>query len=159
VRADLPALEWNGEYTHFRRLYLDIYQSAQRGEAILWVAELPEAGLIGQLFVQLKSARKDLADGFLRAYIYGFRLQSLYRRMGLGSYLLSHVESDLLRRGFQITVLNVSRDNVEARQLYERLGYSIVAEEPGKWSYLDEIGNRRWVNEPAWRMEKRIREN
>jgi hypothetical protein len=52
---DLPALEWSGKYTHFRRLYKDIYESSLRGEAILWILELPEAGVIGQLFVQLIS--------------------------------------------------------------------------------------------------------
>jgi ribosomal protein S18 acetylase RimI-like enzyme len=156
TQADLPALEWNGEYTHFRRLYQEIYESSLRGEAILWVADLPGSGVIGQLFVQINSARKELADGTNRAYIYGFRIRGAYRNHGLGSHMLDVVESDLINRGFRIAVLNVSRDNVEARQLYERQGYRIVATEAGQWSYLDESGMRRWVDEPAWRMEKEL---
>ena len=159
ILSDLPALEWNGEYTHFRLLYRDIFQSSQQGDAILWVAELPDPGIIGQLFVQLISSRKELADGFQRAYIYGFRIKSDYRGLGMGSYMLKFVETDLANRGFHIAVLNVSRDNQDARLLYERQGYHVVAAEPGQWSYLDENGGRRWVNEPAWRMEKMVNPN
>jgi ribosomal protein S18 acetylase RimI-like enzyme len=154
TQADLPAMEWNGEYVHFRRLYREIYENAERGEALLWVAELPEAGLIGQLFVQLTSARKELADGSHRAYIYGFRIQPAYRGFGLGSYMLQRIEDDLYRRGFRISVLNVGRDNTEAYLLYLRRGYQMVADEPGQWSYLDEKGVHHLVDEPAWRMEK-----
>ncbi len=158
IREDLPALEWEGEYTHFRRLYWDIYQSARRGEAILWVAELKRAGIIGQLFVQLNSARAELADGASRAYIYGFRIRPEYRNQGLGTLMLEVTETDLVNRGYRWAVLNVNRDNPDARRLYERIGYQIVAMEAGRWTYLDENGVRREVNEPAWRMEKAIKE-
>jgi ribosomal protein S18 acetylase RimI-like enzyme len=155
-RADLSAMEWNGEYTHFRRLYQDIFQSAVRGEAILWVADAPVETVIGQLFVQLNSARLELADGFYRAYIYGFRIKSLYRRFGIGTRMMEIAEADLIRRGYGLVVLNVNRDNPDARRLYERLGYEVTGAEAGIWSYIDERGKRRDVNEPAWRMEKRL---
>jgi ribosomal protein S18 acetylase RimI-like enzyme len=154
TQADLLALEWNGAYTHFRRLYQDIYDSSLRGEAILWVLELPEAGVVGQLFVQLISSRRELADGLQRAYIYAFRIQPDYRGHGLGGHLLSAAEDDLRQRGFRIGVLNVARDNEAARLFYHRWGYQVVAAEPGQWSYVDNLGRRCWVDEPAWRMEK-----
>ncbi len=157
TRADLLALEWNGEYSHFRRLYRGIYQSSLEGKAVLWVAELKGVGIIGQLFVQLISVRQDLADGIQRAYIYGFRIMPAYRGHGLGTRMLRVAEEDLLKRGYRWVVLNVGRENVEARQLYERLGYRVVAAEPGRWSYLDDKGMLREVNEPAWRMEKELR--
>jgi ribosomal protein S18 acetylase RimI-like enzyme len=154
--ADLPALEWNGEYRHFRQLYHEIFHSARQGEALLWVAELPSSGVIGQLFVQLASTRKELADGVTRAYIYGFRIQPAYRRKGIGSFMLRYVEEDLEKRGFQCVCLNVTKENVDARRLYERCGYAIVAVEAGYWSYVDENGTRQFVHEPSWRMEKQI---
>ncbi len=159
TQADLLALEWNGTYTHFRRLYQEIYDSSLRGEAILWVLELPEVGVIGQLFVQLISSRKELADGIQRAYIYAFRIQPDYRGHGLGGRLLSAVEYDLHQRGFRIAVLNVSRENETARLFYQRQGYQVVAAEPGQWSYLDNLGRRCWVDEPAWRMEKMLEDD
>src|SRR3990170_5340655 len=134
TNQDLPALEWGGEYIHFRRLFAQAFQRAQQGEAVLWVAELPEAGIIGQLFVQLKNHRNDLANGGSRGYIYAFRVRSQYREQGVGTRLLQTAESDLLSRGCHRVALNVSRDNLRALQLYENLGYYIVATEPGIWS-------------------------
>jgi ribosomal protein S18 acetylase RimI-like enzyme len=159
-KTDLPDLEWDGEYIHFRRLYAEIYQSSMTGKAILWGAFYPEEGLIGQLFIQLTSARIELADGKQRAYIYGFRIKTSYRGYGIGTFMLHFVERDLALRGFTRVTLNVSLDNPSARRLYERNGYNIVGDEPGNWSYLDHLGHRRNVHEPAWRMEKKLtREN
>ncbi len=50
---DLPALEWEGEFTHFRHVFAEAYRLKELGEVIIWVADLPEFGLIGQLFIQL----------------------------------------------------------------------------------------------------------
>lgn len=156
-RDDLPALEWDGEYSHFRRLYREIFQSYSQGKAVMWVATLPVEGLIGQMFVQLHSVRPELADGETRAYIYGFRVKSSYRGMGVGSSMLEQVEKDLLQRGFSLVSLNVGRNNPDARRFYEQHGYCVVGSEEGRWSYLDDQGRRRHVNEPAWRMEKALR--
>ena len=157
TQHDLQALEWDGDYRHFRRLYRDIYHSACQGKAVLWVADLESEGVIGQVFVQLASARKELADGASRAYIYGFRVWPKYRRLGIGGHMLQIVEQDLTLRSFQLATLNVGRENQDARRFYERFGYQVVAAEPGRWSYLDDRGNRREVHEPAWRMEKHLK--
>jgi ribosomal protein S18 acetylase RimI-like enzyme len=155
-RQDLSALEWDGEYTHFRRLYREIYQSTALGKALMWVADLPGAGVIGQLFIQFDSSRKELADGNLRAYLYGFRIKPAYRGEGVGSRLLQTAESDLVRRRLLFATLNVGRHNLDARRFYERHGYRVVADEAGRWSFLDDQDQRHEVYEPAWRMEKRL---
>jgi len=151
---DLPALEWDGEFTHFRLLYQDVYAQALQGNAVMWLVQLEGDGIIGQVFVSLVSRRSELADGKRRAYIYGFRVKPPYRSRGVGAYLMRWVEADLVRRGFYSATLNVARDNYSARKLYERLGYRVVAPEPGNWSYIDHLGQRHEVHEPAWRMEK-----
>jgi ribosomal protein S18 acetylase RimI-like enzyme len=156
TQADLPALEWGGEFIYFRRLYHDVYQNACRGRAVIWLAEMPPTGLIGQVFVQLDSARKELADGVSRAYVYGFRVQSPFRSAGVGGRLLDTLEADLQKREFRWVTLNVGRQNLQARRFYERCGYRVIAAEPGIWSYLDHLGQRQEVHEPAWRMEKRF---
>ena len=157
-RQDLPALEWDGEYAHFRRLYREVYQSASQGQALMWMAELASTGIVGQVFVQLNSARKELADGLKRAYVYGFRVRPAYQNKGIGSMLLSTIEIDLVKRNFEWVTLNVGRQNTRARRFYERHGYQIVASESGDWSYLDELNRRHEVHEPAWRMQKYILE-
>jgi ribosomal protein S18 acetylase RimI-like enzyme len=153
-RQDLPALEWEGEFTHFRHVFSEAYRLKELGEVIMWVAELLEFGLIGQLFIQLYGPNQLQANGSRYAYIYGFRIRPIYRGNGIGTRLLQKAETDLVSRGFERIALNVARDNKPARHLYERLGYQVVAPEPGIWSYLDDQGRRRFVNEPAWRMEK-----
>lgn len=156
TRQDLPALEWDGEYTHFRRLFAEAYRQSELGQSILWVAELPGLGVVGQLFVQTDSQNTRLADGRQRAYIYGFRVRPPYRGMGIGSRMLKIAEADLARQDYRTVSLNVGRDNLAARRMYERCGYRIVAPDPGVWSYLDHLGRYREVNEPAWRMEKEL---
>jgi ribosomal protein S18 acetylase RimI-like enzyme len=153
---DLAALEWEGRYRHYRRLYRDVFDSSLRGEAILWVVDESSLGLIGQLFVQLKSTRLELADGGTIAYIYGFRVKDEYRGNGLGSRLLKFAEDDLIQRRFQYANLNVNRDNLAARRFYERKGYVVVAREAGRWSYRDHLNRLIQVNEPAWRMQKKL---
>jgi len=156
AESDLPALEWDGEYIHFRRLYRQVYESTIDGRAVIWIADLPYSGLIGQVFVQLTSGRRELADGVQRGYIYGFRVKPEFRRNGLGSRMLEKVEEDLRSRQFVWCTLNVSQDNPEAMEFYHRHGYTTVADEPGRWTYIDHLGNMREVHEPAFRMEKQI---
>jgi ribosomal protein S18 acetylase RimI-like enzyme len=139
-QSDLPALEWEGEFIHFRRLYYDVFQQTQRGEALMWLAELAGIGLVRT-----------------RAYMHAFRVRPQYRAKGIGSLLLLNAEADLEKRGYRFICLNVGRENQGARRLYERYGYRVVAAEPGDWSYLDHHGVRQLVHEPAWRMEKDLR--
>jgi ribosomal protein S18 acetylase RimI-like enzyme len=155
-KSELKTLEWGGEYKHFRRLYADIFQNSNQGKAILWVAELPHVEIIGQMLVQLCSSRTELADGFSRAYIFGFRIKPPYRGKGVGTKMLLIVENDLRRRCFQNATLNVAQDNIKALKLYQRLGYKIVADDPGEWSYINHEGKRCDVKEPSWRMEKNL---
>lgn len=155
-QEDLTALEWDGEYRHFRRLYRDIYETARQGKAVLWVAEFVPGKIIGQVFVQLVSGRKELADGVQRAYVYGFRVRPEYRSCGIGAQMLITLEADLKRRGFRYVTLNVGRDNPNAQRFYERHGYHPVAAEPGRWYYFDDEDQKREVHEPAWRMEKAL---
>ena len=154
---DLPDLEWGGEFAHFRRIYVNAFQNQQKGNALLWAAELNGTGIIGQTFVQLIGSRPELADGRLRAYIYSVRVQSLYRNLGIGTKIMKHAEENISKRGFSYATLNVGKHNLKARRFYERLEYQVIGDEPGKWSYLDHCGKRRYVHEPAWRMQKRLR--
>lgn len=153
-REDLPALEWEGEFKHFRHVFAEAYRLMELGEVVMWVAELPYVGLIGQLFVQLYGQNKSQSNHVSSAYIYGFRIRPIFRGNGIGSRLLKTAEADLMKRGCLRISLNVARDNESARRFYERFGYIVVAQEPGIWSYLDHERRRRYVNEPAWRMEK-----
>jgi ribosomal protein S18 acetylase RimI-like enzyme len=153
-KTDLPALEWDGAYTHFKRLYEDTYLMVEQGAALIWIAENNGGELIGQCFVSLKRNRPELADGILRAYIYGFRVKPKFRSQGVGTQMMCTIEDDLRERHFHQVTLNVGQENNKARRFYERLGYSVVGSDPGYWSYIDDKGKRIDMHEPAWRMKK-----
>ena len=153
---DLLDLEWGGEYKHFRRLFENAYQNQNKGNAVLWVAEINGAEIIGQAFVQLIGSRPELADGFQRAYIYSVRVKTPYRNLGIGKQIMDTAEENLVHQGFSYAMLNVGKVNPNARRFYERRGYQVIADEHGNWSYLDHRGKRRHVHEPAWRMQKKL---
>lgn len=152
--SDLPAMEWEGEFSHFRKMYRNCFDRSRLGITLIWLMELEDAGLIGQCIIQLHSDRSELADGHTRAYLFGFRVRPAYRNLGLGTLMIHTVEDDLTRRGYRSLTLNVAKDNPDAMRLYNRLGFLIVAFEPGIWSYQDQFEQWHTVQEPAWRMEK-----
>ena len=153
---DLPDLEWKGEFTHFRRVYANAYQNQQKGNAILWAAELNGNGIVGQAFVQLIGSHPELADGHLKAYIYSVRVQAKFRNIGIGTNIMKHAENDLVQRGYSYATLNVGKHNHKGRRFYERLGYKVVGQESGKCTYIDHLGKQRHVHEPSWRMHKQL---
>jgi ribosomal protein S18 acetylase RimI-like enzyme len=156
--SDLEALEWEGEYTHFRRQFETVFRDYESGAAVPWVAVRRGSGeMLGQVFVLLESRfRPELADGDLRAYLFSIRVKQAYRNQGIGGQMMDAAEADLRSRGYSTATLNVARDNPDGYRFYVRRGYQVVAPEPGQWSYIDHLGQRRYVDEPAWRMEKAL---
>jgi len=154
---DLPGMEWDGEFAHFRRLYKQHFQNSRSGNTLIWVVENEDGEIVGQVFLSLLSSQSELADGIHRAYLFSFRLKPDYRNHGLGSHMLDFVESYLVRRGFDTLRINVARDNVQARRMYERHGYRVIGPEEGRWRYQDQFGQWQSVHEPAWRMLKKLK--
>ncbi len=157
TEADLPALEWGGEYKKYRHMYARLFKDSRSGRTLMWMIASPEGEMIGQAFVMLKSGERDAADGLLRAYIFAFRVKPAWRNLGVGTKMMDFIEADLLQRGFRFLTLNVAKDNPAARRLYERLGYKVTGSKPGVWSFKDDQGVIQHVNEPAWRMMKRLK--
>jgi ribosomal protein S18 acetylase RimI-like enzyme len=153
--SDLQALEWEGRYQHFRRLYRRAMSEAKRGRRILLVAEMDQR-VVGQIFIQLASGRAELADGEQSGYLYAFRVRPTYRGHGIGTQLLEAAEQALRDRGFRRAVIAVAQDNPAALRLYENHRYIRFAEDPGEWSYIDHRGRLQRVSEPAFILEKRL---
>lgn len=155
-QEDLPALEWEGEYSRYRRIYAEVFRRMQRGLAVMWLAEVPEAGVIGQVFIQFDMHDKSCANGKDRGYIHSFRVRPEYRDSGLGTLLMDVAERDMQSRGYCEVTLNVARENSGALRLYQRLGYSILKKIPGRWSYYDEHNVLHHEVEPSYRMFKKL---
>jgi ribosomal protein S18 acetylase RimI-like enzyme len=157
TQDDLSAMEWEGAYKHFRRVYARAFERSRRGTALLWVAERDPGELLGQVFVLLRSEiDRELADGHQRAFIHSFRVRPAYRRAGLGARLMHHAEADLLQRGFHWVYLHVATENEQAIRFYERWGYSRLGPVAGEWSYEDDRGLVQNVSEPGWRMGRQL---
>lgn len=154
--SDLPALEWDGAYLKYRRMFASLYRNAQRGKTLMWIIETPQREMIGQAFVMLKSGEREAADGTSRAYIFALRVKPAWRNRGIGTHLMQFVEDDLRKRGYKYIILNVAKENPHALRLYQRLGYKITGSRPGIWSYTDHEGEVQYVEEPAWRMMKHL---
>lgn len=157
VEPDLPAIEWEGEYSRYRRNYAEAFERSKNGKAVMWVMDLAGYGLVGQAFVQLTMSDQTSANGKTRAYLHSFRVRPAMRGLGLGSRLMFHIERDLLRRGFREITLNVAEDNEGALRLYKRLGYSLLKRIPGNWSYRDDTGKLQHVQEPGFQLIKRLK--
>jgi ribosomal protein S18 acetylase RimI-like enzyme len=155
-RDDLEALEWGGEFLKYRRMYAEIFRTSNAGKSLMWLVELPGVDVLGQAFVLLKSVDLDAADGINRAYLFAFRVKPQWQNHGIGQYLMQFIEQDLQKRGFRYVTLNVARENLDAIRLYQRLGYKIIGPRSGVWSFRDHEGRLQQVNEPSWRMMKRI---
>jgi ribosomal protein S18 acetylase RimI-like enzyme len=151
--ADLPALEWDGEYQSYRRLFRKAMAEARRGRRLLLLAEI-DGQIVGQIFIQL-SAASGLAPAEGRfGYLYAFRVKRAHRNQGIGTRLLEVAEARLRDLGYRRAVISAARQNAAAIRLYRRLDYQVFAKDPGEWSYIDHVGRRREVREPSYLLEK-----
>ena len=154
IEADLPALEWDGEYRKYRRIYRRALEDAQRGRRILFVAEIG-GEIVGQIFIQL-SPRRSNQEGPSTGYLQSFRIKTAFRNRGIGTRLIYRAEEVLKERGYKRAIIAVAQHNQDARRLYERHGFSVFREDPGKWSFIDDQGLPQYISEPAYLMEKRL---
>ncbi len=148
---DLPKLEWFGQYRHFRNLFRRTFREQKAGRRLMLLADL-NSFPIGHVFIHFKT--NDLLTP--RAYLYSFRVMEMFRGQGIGTWLIQEAESLTLERQLARISIAVAKDNTSALRLYRRLGYGIVGDDDGRWSYLDHRGKIRHVHEPCWLLEKNL---
>lgn len=151
--ADLPALEWEGEYARYRSVYRAAWDDVRRGERALLVAEVDDL-IVGQIFIHFTSPWPIPGSERPAGYLYAFRVRPSYRGRGIGRRLLLDAERAVEASGATHAVIAVSQDNADARRLYERMGYVWLADDPGSWTYRDERGDSHTVSEPAHLLVK-----
>lgn len=158
TEADLPAMEWDGAYRHFRRLYQAAFAEAKLGRRMILVAE-HRGKVVGQIIMQFGSDLTCLQDGPATGFLYSFRVRPPNRNRGLGTRLILEAEAHLRRRAYRWAAIAAAKNNPRARALYERLGYAVVGEDPGVWSFVDDRGALQHVTEPADVLEKVLTED
>jgi ribosomal protein S18 acetylase RimI-like enzyme len=154
--ADLPRLEWYGEYAHFRRVFQKAFEDQKAGRRLMLLADV-NGWPVGQVFMQLENFDDFYTDGVKRGYLYSLRVMDAFQRQGIGTALLREAEAILMERGYQSVSIAAAKDNPGARRLYERMGYRVFTEDAGRWHYVDHEGRTRQVVEPCWVLEKDLR--
>jgi ribosomal protein S18 acetylase RimI-like enzyme len=152
--ADLALLEWFGQYAHYRRLFRDTFHEQQQGQRLMLVADFNQFP-VGQVFLQLQSSRPT-PDETPRIYFYALRVLDPFQRLGIGTLLMDAAEQFAIQRGYGWATIAAGKDNPAARRMYEKRGYRVCGEEDGDWSYIDQHGRTRYVQEPCWVLEKRL---
>ncbi|OGO16039.1 MAG: hypothetical protein A2Z14_03570 [Chloroflexi bacterium RBG_16_48_8] len=153
TEKDLPSLEWGGEFSRFRLVYRRAMKEAKRGRQALLVADC-NRNIVGQIFVLFSTVHADPRPVPYTGYLYSFRVKSEFRNRGIGRSLIERAEEILLERAFRRVLIGVVKENLDARRLYERYGYQVIAEDPGEWSFIDHENQIQRVVEPTYIMEK-----
>jgi ribosomal protein S18 acetylase RimI-like enzyme len=108
-----------------QRFYFTERLSRQRrGRGRLFIA-MSGNRAVGDVYVSLEDADESEVRQHLPgvALIQHLEVLAEARNRGVGTTLVTSVESFLLRRGHRRAALGVSPDNADARRLYRRLGY------------------------------------
>ncbi len=154
--ADLPAIEWDGEYKRYRKVYREIYRGFLSGRSTPWIAEIGESGIIGQVFLTEKQPHSEYCPDQPYMFLSSFRVKPAYRNLGLGTLLLKTSEITTRDKNIHYIFLNCAKANQRSRSFYERNGFTTVRDDPGRWSFIDDEGNIREEVEPAWVMKKHL---
>lgn len=149
-KDDLPALEWFGMFTAHREMILAAYDSQERGEALMLVAET-QGFPIGQVWIDLTLERVD-ATGVLWAV----RVFPTLQNRGIGTRLMVAAEDVLRCRGCTAVELGVEKDNLQAKRFYERQGYRVVGDTREEYSYTTPDGVLVRVPTEQWMLRKTL---
>ncbi len=124
-------------------------------ERAILVAQV-EGLIVGQIFVHFTCPWPVPGIERPAGYLYAFRVRPTHRGQGIGRSLLVEGERTLAASGSTHAVIAVSQDNPDARRLYERMGYTWLADDPGSWTYRDDRGRSHAVVEPANLLVKEL---
>ena len=144
--ADLDQLEWFGHQRRLRPHIEEVLRRRERRETELLVA-VANGFAIGRLGVDF--VRRPPA-----ALLWSFAVIPNLQRLGVGTALIEAAERLARERGFDTAEIHVGKDNPRAQALYERLGYAVVGDTRGRWSYVDDDGRTVDVHDDDWVLQK-----
>jgi ribosomal protein S18 acetylase RimI-like enzyme len=147
-RDDLPALEWFGLFTAHREIIRAVYDSQERGETIMLVAEA-QGFPIGQAWIDLTRMHVDAT-----AVLWAVRVFPTLQNLGIGTRLMAVAEEMLRHRACACVELGVEKENPNARRFYERQGYHVVGMMQGEYGYTTPDGVATRVPTDQWILRK-----
>jgi ribosomal protein S18 acetylase RimI-like enzyme len=137
-------------YRHHREIFSDAFARQLRAENIMLVADL--AGFpVGQAWIDLTKREYESIG-----CIWAVRVFPILRNLGIGTQLMSCAENQLARRGYAVAEVGVQRDNLNARRLYERLGYQVVRQITEEYRYTTPDGVEAHHVVDQWLLRKNV---
>ena len=82
--ADLPLLEWGGEFWHYREKFGEAYADQLAGRRLLLVADL-NGYPVGRIALVFSGGNPLYANGRTRAYLYSLQVISFLQGLGIGN--------------------------------------------------------------------------
>lgn len=130
-RGDLSAIEWTGSPRHLAYVSeaLDAVDQGLVDLVVVW-DEDEVVGIGGVDF-------RRRADA---GHLWMLNIRESRRGSGLGTQLVHVLEERISRRGLRVAMLSVENENVRARALYERLGYTSVGNAIERWEVDEPAG-------------------
>jgi ribosomal protein S18 acetylase RimI-like enzyme len=147
---DLPALEWFGQFTAHREIIRETFESQERGEAVMLVAET-NAFPVGQAWINLTLKRAERTGA-----LWAVRVFPLLQNRGIGARLIAAAERVLRERGFTGVELGVEKDNPGAKRFYERQGYRVIDTARGEYCYTTPDGAAAQMPIDEWILRKEL---
>lgn len=88
--------------------------------------------LLGELHAVYESYDEKFASRGKRVYLCAYRVHKAFRNQGIGQYLLENVMKTLKSQGYSEFTIGVEDDNMRAKHIYEKYGFSeIISRETG----------------------------
>jgi GNAT superfamily N-acetyltransferase len=145
--ADLPKLEWFGDFRHHRAIIREAFELQARGEALMLVADA--GGFpIGQAWLQLRRGSVPM--------VWAVRVLEPFQNRGVGARLMSALEKAAALLGHSELQLGVEQDNPKARAFYECLGWGVAGERRESYEYTTPEGQAVTHDLREWVMTKRL---
>ncbi len=148
--ADLPALEWFGEFAPQREIIAQAWRMQADGQGAMLVADV-NGFPAGQAWIDYARRRRQG-----RAVVWAVRVFAPLRGCGLGSALMLAAEAAAAARGVRTMELAVDRDNAGVLAFYERLGYRGCGTEQGQYRYRTPDGDHVTVPVDQWLLRKEL---
>jgi ribosomal protein S18 acetylase RimI-like enzyme len=89
-------------------------------------------------------------------HLFALEVSGAHRNEGIGAEIVNWVVDEARRRGLRRVYLEVRTDN-PARRLYHRIGFRRIGPEfTNTWWYFNPDGSQTRMEEPSYRMVKRV---
>lgn len=142
-KEDFKALVWNKDLEEWNEVIKENLHDSLENNKLYYVAEIDKK-IVGQIVADIQ---REIP------YIYALRVQEEFQNQGIGTALVKKTEQELRKHNFKKVKIEVNIDNLEAKRLYERLGYAIKKQITDRWNY-NKDGETKTFEEEVYLLEK-----